>query len=65
MNWLTLTLLGTVAAWFAYSYWRSRRQEYSEPEPSKAPPLALSGSAELSGTVTGEAKNEEDDKAGN
>jgi len=25
MNWLTLTVLGAVAAWFEYNYQRSRR----------------------------------------
>ncbi len=29
MNWLTITILGAVAAWFEYNYQRSRRKKNS------------------------------------
>jgi hypothetical protein len=40
MNWLTLSVLGAVAAWFEYSYQRSRRKRMSiaaSQEPIAAP----------------------------
>jgi hypothetical protein len=37
MNWLTLTVLGAVAAWFEYSYQRSRRKKKSGALTSDSP----------------------------
>ena len=33
MNWLTLTVLGAVAAWFEYSYQRSRHKKRASSDP--------------------------------
>jgi hypothetical protein len=33
MNWLTLTVLGAVAAWFEYSYQRSRHKRRASSDP--------------------------------
>lgn len=44
MNWITLTVLAGVAAWFEYSYQRSRRKKNespkSNPQSSVAEPTA-------------------------
>jgi predicted alpha/beta-hydrolase family hydrolase len=32
MNWITLAVVGAVAAWFEYNYQRSRRRKADQPE---------------------------------
>jgi predicted alpha/beta-hydrolase family hydrolase len=37
MNWITIAVVGAVAAWFEYNYQRSRRRKAGTPEPGKSP----------------------------
>jgi len=38
MNWITVAVLGAVAAWFEYSYQRSRRKSKQHQQSSDTPP---------------------------
>ena len=40
MNWITLAVVGAVAAWFEYSYRRSRNKK-AEPSNDANPPSAI------------------------
>lgn len=45
MNWITMAVVGAVAAWFEYNYQRSRRKK-PEPEPLSTPPVPESAHVE-------------------
>ena len=46
MNWITVAVVGAVAAWFEYSYRKSRRKK-AEPAQRQAPEMPVSQNARV------------------
>ena len=62
MNWLTLTVLGAVAAWFEYNYQRSRRSKKASAAKPVADPVSQSANVEKPGDAPSIAPGSENDK---
>lgn len=63
MNWLTLALVGGVAAWFEYKYQRSRRSTPSSSTADAAPPpVPESAHVALVGEMPSISPGDENDK---
>lgn len=64
MNWLTITVLGAVAAWFEYNYQKSRRAKaHAENDAKPGEPVPETAHVEQAGSAPSIAPGSENDKS--
>lgn len=62
MNWITITVLGAVAAWFEYSYQRSRHRKADAAPPDERSPDTETARVAIPGQAPSIAPGAENDK---
>jgi hypothetical protein len=62
MNWITLAVVGAVAAWFEYNYQRSKRRRREPAAPPSVSPIAEATSVEITGEGPSIVSGDQNDK---